>query len=244
MEVFWTIVIIGGLLALMVYGFVEQSKDKAKSKDQLAEFLKNIESKSGFAKTRLHKGASVLVAIDSGSNQLAFAAAPDFRTTYVGANKIMSVSIYEDERSITHAHRGRQIGAAVVGNALGGSTGAIIGGLGAKAKSMDMVKRVTLRIELDNPSKPLLDIDFLKAQTLRGGYVHEQTSKEARTWSSLVTAIMRNSEDTEPAPVAAYPQPSGGKLEELSKLGQLRDSGVLTSEEFDKEKARILANQN
>jgi hypothetical protein len=242
-EVFWTILVIGGLLALMVYGFVEQSKDKAKSKGQLADFLKDIESMGGFEMTRLHKGPSVLLAIDSTSNQIAFATARDSKTTFVAASKIMSVSIYEDERSITHAHRGRQIGAAVVGNALAGSTGAIIGGLGAKAKSTDMVKRVTLRIEIDNPSKPLLDIDFLKSQTLRGGYVHEQTSKEARTWSSLVTAIMRKTEGAVHDGAVAPSQLTDGKLEKLSKLGQLRDSGVLTSEEFDQEKARILTKE-
>lgn len=225
----------------MIYGFVEKSKDKAKHKDRLALFSQDIEGRQGFDQSRLYKGPSGFVAIDSGSNQLAFATAPDYKTTFVGASKIMSVSIYEDQRSITHAHRGRQVGAALVGGAVAGSTGAIVGGLGSKAKSTDMVNSVALRVELDLPSKPLLDMPFLKTQTQRGGYVHEQTSKEARTWSSLITAIMRKSEEAAPALTPVRERPEDTTLEALAKLGQLRDQGILTTEEFDKEKARILA---
>jgi hypothetical protein len=35
-------------------------------------------------------------------------------------------------------------------------------------------------------------------------------------------------------------EPSGGRADELRKLAELRDSGVLTSEEFEKAKARVL----
>ena len=42
------------------------------------------------------------------------------------------------------------------------------------------------------------------------------------------------------APPAAAPDPDD-MIERLEKLGQLRDSGVLTNEEFAAQKARILA---
>jgi Short C-terminal domain len=43
-----------------------------------------------------------------------------------------------------------------------------------------------------------------------------------------------------PAP-AAGGAPAGGKIEQLKQLGELRDSGVLTPEEFEREKQKILA---
>ena len=47
---------------------------------------------------------------------------------------------------------------------------------------------------------------------------------------------------SEPAPAPAAPaEPAADPLEQLTKLGQLRDSGVLTEEEFEAEKAKILA---
>jgi hypothetical protein len=45
------------------------------------------------------------------------------------------------------------------------------------------------------------------------------------------------------APAAPAPAPAGGgddMLDQLAKLGQLHDSGVLTDEEFAAQKARIL----
>jgi hypothetical protein len=43
------------------------------------------------------------------------------------------------------------------------------------------------------------------------------------------------------APPAPPPPPAPDPIEQLAKLGQLRDSGVLTEEEFAAEKAKILA---
>jgi len=45
--------------------------------------------------------------------------------------------------------------------------------------------------------------------------------------------------DTQPAPVAAAPQPD--MIEQLKQLAQLRDQGILTDEEFNAQKAKILA---
>jgi hypothetical protein len=42
------------------------------------------------------------------------------------------------------------------------------------------------------------------------------------------------------APAAAAPA-SGSTIEQLKQLGELRDSGVLTPEEFEREKQKILA---
>lgn len=43
-----------------------------------------------------------------------------------------------------------------------------------------------------------------------------------------------------PAPATATPS-AGGTIEQLKQLGELRDSGVLTPEEFEREKQKILA---
>jgi hypothetical protein len=42
-------------------------------------------------------------------------------------------------------------------------------------------------------------------------------------------------------PPAAAPAAGGSVVEQLKQLGELRDSGVLTPEEFEREKQKILA---
>jgi hypothetical protein len=46
-----------------------------------------------------------------------------------------------------------------------------------------------------------------------------------------------------PAPVAPAPGGAGSTIEQLKQLGELRDNGVLTPEEFEREKQKILAGQ-
>jgi membrane protease subunit (stomatin/prohibitin family) len=49
-------------------------------------------------------------------------------------------------------------------------------------------------------------------------------------------------QEAQAAPAEAAPQPSDDdKLERLKKLGELRDSGVITEAEFGVEKQKILA---
>jgi Short C-terminal domain len=44
-----------------------------------------------------------------------------------------------------------------------------------------------------------------------------------------------------PAAATAPPPAAGSKIEQLKQLGELRDSGVLTPDEFEREKQKILA---
>jgi hypothetical protein len=44
-----------------------------------------------------------------------------------------------------------------------------------------------------------------------------------------------------PAAAPAAAPAAGSKIEQLKQLGELRDSGVLTPEEFEREKQKILA---
>jgi hypothetical protein len=47
--------------------------------------------------------------------------------------------------------------------------------------------------------------------------------------------------ESQQAPSSAPPPPAETTVEQLQKLGQLRDSGVLTSEEFEAQKQKVLA---
>ncbi len=44
-----------------------------------------------------------------------------------------------------------------------------------------------------------------------------------------------------PAAATAPPAAAGSSIEQLKQLGELRDSGVLTPDEFEREKQKILA---
>ena len=66
---------------------------------------------------------------------------------------------------------------------------------------------------------------------VRGDRMSERTERRAMGW------------DQEPSTYAGIPARNGGtsKADELDKLARLRNSGTLTEEEFQAQKARLLA---
>jgi hypothetical protein len=70
--------------------------------------------------------------------------------------------------------------------------------------------------------------------------------RQAERWAQEDQSMYAAPQYAEPqyvqaAPPAPPPPPAPDPIEQLAKLGQLRDSGVLTEEEFAAEKAKILA---
>ena len=77
-----------------------------------------------------------------------------------------------------------------------------------------------------------------------GGVAHYagRKSAQAEERGKQVEAQQAQAAPAEAAPAQDAPQPSDDdKLERLKKLGELRDSGVITEAEFGVEKQKILA---
>lgn len=62
--------------------------------------------------------------------------------------------------------------------------------------------------------------------------------RQGERWAREDQSAYEEQQYYEPAPT---PAPAPDPIEQLTKLGQLRDSGVLTEEEFAAQKAKILA---
>lgn len=67
-------------------------------------------------------------------------------------------------------------------------------------------------------------------------HASQESSQEQRL------AELESQQASPSAPPAAAPPAAGGSVvEQLKQLGELRDSGVLTPEEFEREKQKLLA---
>lgn len=164
------------------------------------------------------------------------------------AADVMSVEVYEDGRSISQASRGRQIGAALVGNFIAGGSGAVIGGLGARVRSRDEIHDLTFRITLDDEEYPIFDLRLNKGAVLKGSVLHSKLSTTARGWASLLEAMMHNTRPNIQASEASGQEDARksvptmhGLADELAKLAALRASGVLSEQEFSRLKQRLIS---
>lgn len=156
--------------------------------------------------------------------------------------KLVSAEILADELSITKTNRGSQIAGTAIGAVLAGGAGAVIGGLsGSKTTKHGGIQRLVLRIIVDDFDAPKHDILFLNWK----GYSGKDTAdrhgpfkeafEKADAWHARLTSIIRE---------ASASQTTAGSdisiSEELGKLSDLHDKGVLSDEEFSRAKLKIL----
>lgn len=136
------------------------------------------------------------------------------------------------------------VGRALVGGALFGDTGAIVGA--ATRKSASVVDSLYIRLTLK--SVGMRKISLIDSQTLRDGFVYKSLRKMADEIVSeldLITAEnQRAAAETVPQtqptpPPQAEPAPTM-IADELLKLKQLLDMGVLSEEEFNQQKQKLL----
>jgi len=155
---------------------------------------------------------------------------------------LLSSEISEDGATVTRTVRSSQIGGALIGGLALGGLGAVIGGLSGETQTSGTVKRIDLRITVDDTKNPLHDINFLYLETKKGDFFYRKAIQEARHWHGLIEVLIRRAdlEDKATNTNDAPRLPSGSVADELKKLAELRDAGVLSIEEFQQQKARLL----
>ncbi|WP_411376390.1 SHOCT domain-containing protein [Arthrobacter sp. MPF02] len=191
-----------------------------------------------------------VIALDSARNRLCVLDLnrADYRV-YQAAD-LQSVEVFEYSKTLTrHRKDGRGGRALATAGFLVGDAGSMLVGMTAAkaAKSKDQVHEITLRIELSDPKRPIYDVQLFRSANSplkMGSALHASISSQARTWSSLLTALIRYAESQAVASVAPQAAPSAtpppSVVDELSRLAALHSSGHLTDAEFATMKARLI----
>lgn len=159
---------------------------------------------------------------------------------------LVSFELYENNSVLQKGGVGR----AIIGGALFGSTGAVVGAITRESKSVvdSLYIRLTMRSGMEK-------ITFISSPTDRNGMVYKNERRNAdEVMSELELIIAENQntatqealkQETPPAP-SPVQQPSPTEksptliADELLKLKQLLDMGVLTQEEFNQQKQKLL----
>lgn len=158
---------------------------------------------------------------------------------------IFSVEIFEDGTSVTKTMRSSQIGGAVVGGFLLGGVGAIIGGLSGKTETSGKIKRIALRLIVNDTNAPLHDVAFMNIEGKKDGTIYTHAIQLARRWHGIVEVLIKRADAEERNLQASEYQipptlPSASIADEIKKLADLHNSGILTPDEFQQQKAKLL----
>ena len=158
---------------------------------------------------------------------------------------IVSVELFEDGTSITKTVRSSQIGGAILGGLLLGGVGAIIGGLSGRTETSGKVKHIDLRLIVNDTNAPLHDVAFMNTEGNKGGFTYTQAIHLARHWHGIVEVLIKRADAEERSSQVSErvtaPALSGVSVaDEIKKLADLHNTGLLTSDEFQQQKARVL----
>ena len=142
---------------------------------------------------------------------------------------ILGVEILADDKSIEKAQRESQIGATLMGGVLFGMAGAFLAG----ALSSKSVYKLELVLMVNDINKPIEKIMFSDEKV----DLDNEILKIIKEWYSIVNILIKKAdkEDYE-LEVEKF-----SLSEELLKLNDLKEKGILTGEEFQTQKLRLLA---
>jgi hypothetical protein len=160
-------------------------------------------------------------------------------------SEIFSCEIFSDGDTITKTSRTSQAGGAIVGGVLLGGVGAIIGGLSGSKKSIDTIKQIDLRIIVNDTKNPMHDINLLNIESKKDTQIYKQAMEQARHWHSIISVLIKRADEEniyhEPKELQKKSSEFISVADEISKLLALKEKGILTDEEFMKQKEKLLS---
>lgn len=143
---------------------------------------------------------------------------------------IVGFELLEDGDSVTKGGLGR----ALVGGALLGGVGAIVGGVTGKKKTKSVVNSLKVKITVNDTSNPTVYVNLLNSKTKTNSFVYKVSYSSAQEILSMLSVITENQNEKE------NKENTTSVADELMKLKRLLDEGILTEEEFNTQKSKIL----
>ena len=133
------------------------------------------------------------------------------------------------------------IGRAIVGGIIAGDSGAIVGANTRKSKNI--VSSLSIRIVTKEIDEPLYTLELLDYQIDTNKQLYANFYKQAMEFANnvyaTIQAIIKDNNNTNVVENKQELNSTNG-LEQLEKLAELKDKGIITQEEFEETKKKIL----
>jgi hypothetical protein len=154
--------------------------------------------------------------------------------------QIASVEVVENGVTVTQTNRGSQLLGAAVGGLAFGAVGAVVGGLSGSSRSRARLRGISLKVTVDDQLRPVHVISFLQSSDEKGLDPEGLVARQARERVDRVHAHILNAmRQAQAKPTVA---PVAFDANELQKLWDMKQAGILTEDEFTRIKARLLGN--
>ena len=234
-------------------GSEERNKRNAEQKQSNQETIRNFFLANEFSTQIQYQdhGDECTLCVDKSSQEIIllkinriFNYAPSF--THIRFSDIIKCEIDEDGAIIESGGIGR----AIVGSVVAGGVGAVVGAVTRKSKSV--CSSLNVHIFTSNVDNPQITIPLISNETTRSDNKYKENHAKAENIYAVVLAAMKNVSPTanvqeKPAPPRIPPQrisnskKSATIKERLEQLNTLRADGIITDEEYHKQREKILS---
>ena len=169
----------------------------------------------------------------------------------INYSDIIEVSYEENGSQLYTKSAGRTIGGAIVGGVLMGGAGAVVGGLSGASKQNKEIENMDIKILLRSTIRTSCVLHFkdvdrvLKTKEDADRKVYEKYVKNANQAKDVLSVIIDNAKQVSTPTAQPIAQPvvapaSSSVADELAKLAKLKADGILTDEEFQAQKSKLL----
>lgn len=151
---------------------------------------------------------------------------------------IVDFELLEDGSSVSKGGLGR----AVVGYALFGGVGAIVGGVTGKKKAKQTCTSLMIKITLNDTRHPTEYIKLITSSTPKDGFVYKSEYKSAQEIMSLLQLIVNSQQHSAVVPQqhTVVVNQAASAADEIRRYKALMDDGIISQEEFEAKKRKLL----
>ena len=167
----------------------------------------------------------------------------------IDVHKVLNVELSIDDKTVYKAGSIASLAGAAVGGVTFGGAGAIVGSLTSARKNTGKISNLSIKLRINDTNNPLLEINFIDKPTKSSNEDVIKKMKVAEKWTNLIEVMRHRIAESKSTPQKTNDDNSqdiNAKLqlsieERLSKLNDLKNRSLLTSEEYDKKRAEILS---
>lgn len=165
----------------------------------------------------------------------------DFRFFEFPFEDVLSIEIVEDGVSVTKTSKG----GALVGGILAGGVGAIVGGVIGTKTTTETINRIDMLITVNDIQNPIYVINFYSDMDATIQTTNPSSAMlVCKEWYSILTHIINEDEkidkDNKRSTLPSISLENDNVSEKLKELKQLEIEGIITTEDFNEQKQRIL----
>lgn len=147
---------------------------------------------------------------------------------------IVDFELLEDGESIATGGLGR----ALVGGALFGGAGAIVGGVTGKRKNKGVCNNLEIKVTINDINNPAVFIKFVTSSMKKNGFLFKSMYEDAQECLSTLQVICDQQNVPEENVNSSSSAPSAA--EEIKKYKELLDLGAISEEEYELKKKELL----